>query len=412
MAMAPEQREKIRQRRSAVNYMPSGSKLLRRTAALAIAAAALPATIAAFTQSIAARVPAVAIAGMNFDGIAAGKLGLAMLLSNPAVVDRSAAAPKEAVNLLERAILAEPLNPPAFHGLALSYRAGEESPKLDPFVAAALRSYPRSVPLLGLSLELAAANNRIEAAYADLDRLTMLRKQRVRDMMPAIVQYSLNSPDDRMITESLAKEPLWAPLFFATAIKNKSGLSRLGAVRADLGDSKVSNDTLDQAMIQKLADAGDFETAWRIYAIHRPEILKSDVGRLSDSAKYGPFEWDLVSNETQTVSLETGGALRLDILTGGSTAASRVIKLPAGFWQLDADIQREGAGNQNIDADISCAESGRELASKSIGTGMRKLGLQFTTSSECPFVQLTFTTERNYDATPVVVTLKNLTIKR
>lgn len=376
-----------------------------RFIALILLPVALLAGLAAFTVTRGQERPFVAEVGAIFDSTAKARLlRSAVAASISGGTDRQIEQRLASLtDPLRETVRKEPINYPAFTALALVMKETDDA-RYEQFIESAVRASPRTQSLLALHLERAARDGDQIVALALLDRTMRLRPARMREIMPQFVAQVAGNSDSFDLEQSLKMKPLWAPMFLSLAADEPGLLRRVADVRIENPSVEISNLAIDAKIIERLAAAGDYVRAWRIFRLHR----KTRSRKVQSSTRFAPFDWSLTSEAAQTASIDENGGLEIDFLTGGGEAASQVLLLDQSKSRLTADVVRIGPGKNDVFLNTTCVDG--SAGENQVVVDPDTSFVSLPTPRNCRFARFSISTERRYSTVPTIVKLDNLTL--
>lgn len=174
--------------------------------------------------------------------------------------------------------------------------------------------------------------------------------------------------DDRFIdplAKQLAKNPPWAKRFWEIIIYEKPSVSNASTLRLLLADQKKipAQVYADSALIQNLIAAGLFEEASRLYhKLSGEKIVERSFvrnGSFKNNPAYPPFDWQVVSNGDFGSDIDSkNGVMNISAIgSAGGIFARQLVKLPAGDFTFNANLDSAPEDMGVLIAELKCAQS-------------------------------------------------------
>jgi hypothetical protein len=356
------------------------------------------ATVVGAGSVLASRSPETALAFWPVSAEARAELSAQLLSDNPVAPD----APR--VRALAAAALArEPVESTAAVSLAVAATtAGQQAAGTRAYEYAERLSRRNSGAQL-LLIEERVTQNDIPRALIHYDRALRVSPRAGDVLLPVLVNAAANPPVAEALAPLLARRPPWWTSFFDRLTADGAPAAVAGVARAAQLDPEVPAERARlSAAMQRLAQTGEFATAYALYRQVRPagegEPLVSG-GSFEEEPVLYPFDWYLASEADLAAVREpregAAGRFALSLISDGGGAgefASQLLRLPPGSYRLSARagaVEGEPQGRPRLVA--RCADSqalAGELVFPEAPDSGRRFSGEIVVPSGCPYVWL------------------------
>lgn len=316
-------------------------------------------------------------------------------LANGALGDPATRAP--AVEQARRAILDQPLNPPAFVVLASGRAPDIGARAAYPLFRTADALTRRSAVTQLWLIEYEASADRAERVLFHYD--AMLRVQPgTGDILYPIMAAALE--DQRLwpaFTTYFRAPPPWFEGFFRQAVATPAALVPLGRLTGGAG--RLPDEPLYRALqselLAGLAANNRFAEARRYFltlkGARTADLTATSFGSRDLDMSRSPFAWQPVVIGNLSTGFEDAGADKFLLRVSAGTAAAgeaarRMLMLPPGSYALDSSASVNSPSlKRGAYWTIECADSRRPLGELAIVGGDALPGTnRFTVTPDCP----------------------------
>lgn len=264
----------------------------------------------------------------------------------------------------------------------------------------------RDLPSQLWLIEQSVRENDIPGALAHYDEAMRTSTEIREQLVPVLVSATASPYVAPYLARLLAKDPEWAPLYYAAFIQAPATGAGGAALAADL---RRLNPRLDLSELRPLpallAQHGAFDDAQRAYRALSgggSELLRN--GDFERANRYPSIDWDLTDEDNliaEPVALDgAGGQLALEIRSAygaSGRAARQLLFLQPGAYRLLTTV---GAASQNplkkLSWQLACANNGAALLEHDIARqspGRSRVQLSFQVPAGCPAQWLTLQAE-------------------
>jgi hypothetical protein len=196
------------------------------------------------------------------------------------------------------------------------------------------------------------------------------------------------------VARVLARRPNWAPVFVRELADSGPNMSNIAALFETLRRSNTPVGNYEVVTLQqRLSDAGDYESAWALYAGQHPNANRGairDRSFRSVASDASIFEWQLNAASTTgaiTVSNPDGLRLRFEASDRSGIIVSQTMLLSAGDYQLEGAVSDyDPPARTSAEMRVVCITQNAAIARIMLpasATKFQKFKVAFTVSNAC-----------------------------
>lgn len=352
--------------------------------------------------------------------LASGAMALLQQNQSRATVERARA-------LALRAAEREPVNVAAVRTLGIIADLDRRPNEARRYFLYAERLSRRDLPTQLWLIEDNVRRNQVEGALRHYDRALRASRGTRGALLPVLVRASGDPSVIEPLTRLVSGRPPWWPMFADQLVRE--GRSMPGLFRVSRGlrlDPGIEEERqLLARFLGRLADAGDFGSAYSLYAQAREpggmsELLR-DGGFEASGPYLPPFDWQLTDEPDLAAirrpsEIRRGTSLALEANNGrGGDVARQLLALPPGRYRISLLAGGEGVPSSRPMLSVRCAGEGQQLMRLELPsdaeTGTRT-GAEFrVASAECRYQWLAISARSETDGSDARAWVDDITIR-
>ena len=318
--------------------------------------------------------PASAIRFFPANGAAYENLASAAFGAKATAAENIQPAASDARPLALEAVRRDPSSARAYALIALAEPSGE---KRNTIALAASRTNRRDLSLQGVVLEAHTAAKDYPATVETLDQIMRVHRNYWMEFYPLLGEALKDERAVPVFARLLDGSTDWHEYFYTNyALGQPELLTNVARLREQ---RDLAGPEFDANLIRVLAEAGEAETAARLYSkLSKSGGAQAADGNLGWAAQFPPFDWRFTDESDFRGQPSTDGE-RLELFARpgkGGVIAQRIVPLPGGPFQMSLDVRGEGdLRDDSIRIDLTCPGAAQPFASQALSAGENRIAV-------------------------------------